>query len=117
MIEQLLSFVLVLTSGFYGALAPIYVKKGLQTLNLSSFRTYKNLLIGIFIFGSGLIPLILGLKYSDLSLLYPLTSLSYVWTAIYSAYFLKEDLTGYTWAGIAFTVSGVFLIGVSAFAL
>ncbi|MDO8510535.1 MAG: EamA family transporter [Nanoarchaeota archaeon] len=121
MIERILSIVLVLVSGFYGALAPIYLKKGLKELERSgklfSVKACQNVLIGVFIFGSGLLPLIIALKFSDLSLLYPLTGLSYAWTAIYSAYFLKEKVNKYTWAGIAFTVSGVFLIGVSAFGL
>lgn len=111
MIEQLLSILLVLLSGFYGALSPIFLKKGLQQLKKGK---YQNLLIGVFIFGTGLVPLIIALKYSDLSMLYPLTGLSYVWTALYSAYFLDEKINKFTWAGIAFTVSGVLLIGVSA---
>ncbi len=115
MIEQLLSILLVLISGFYGALAPVYLKKGLNQLDIYSIKTYKNMVIAIFIFGSGLLPLILALKYSDLSLLFPLTSLSYVWTAMYSAYFLKEKINKYAWAGIVFTMSGVLLMGVSAF--
>lgn len=110
-IEQLLAVILVLVGGFYGALSPIYVKKGLTDLRQ---RKFKNLLIGAFIFGTGLLPLILAMKYSDLSFLYPLTGLSYVWTAMYSAYFLGENINTYTWIGIAFTVSGVLLIGISA---
>lgn len=111
MIEPIFSVVLVLLGGFYGALSPIYVKKGLNDLQR---RKYSNLLAGAFIFGTGLIPLIIALKYSELSFLYPLTGLSYVWTALYSAHFLGEKINKYTWLGIAFTVSGVLLIGFSA---
>jgi len=115
MIKTVLSIILVLVSGFYGALAPIYLKKGLDQLEIFSIRTYKNIVIGGFIFGTGLLPLILALKYSDLSVLYPLTALSYVWTTWYSVYFLKEKVNVYTWMGITFTVGGVLLIGISAF--
>ncbi len=115
MIQTILSMALVLLSGFYGALAPIYLKKGLGEIEISSLRTYKNIIIAGFIFGTGLVPLILAMRYADLSLLYPLTALSYVWTALYSAYFLRESINKYTWMGIWFTVGGVILIGVSAF--
>lgn len=115
MIESVLTIILVLVSGFYGALAPIYLKKGLNQLDIFSIKTYKNIIIGVFIFGTGLLPLIIALRYADLSVLYPLTALSYVWTALYSAYFLKENINRYTWMGIAFTMGGVFLIGISAF--
>ena len=115
MIEELWPIILVLVSGFYGALAPIYLKKGLNQLEIFSIRSYKNVVIGIFIFGSGLLPLIFALQYSDLSVLYPLTSLSYVWTALYSAHFLGERVNKYTWTGIAFTVGGVFLMGMAVF--
>jgi len=89
------------------------MKKGLQRFRLSSLKTYKNIIISVFIYGTSLLPLILALRYADLSLLYPLTALSYVWTAMYSARFLGEEINAYTWAGIAFTVGGVFLIGIS----
>ena len=112
MIERLLSVMLVLLSGFYGALSPIYMKKGMQQLDRGK---YKDLFIGAFIFGTGLVPLIIALRYSDLSMLYPLTGLSYVWTALYAAYFLGERIDKNTWMGIAFTVSGVLVIGFSAF--
>ncbi|MEK6809221.1 MAG: EamA family transporter [Nanoarchaeota archaeon] len=110
-LEQIFPIVLVLIGGFYGALAPIYLKKGLNQWPKFRRKAFKNIVIGIFIFGSALLPLIIALKFSDLSLLYPLTGLSYVWTAMYSAHFLKEKINGYTWTGVAFTVSGVFLIG------
>src|SRR3989344_8206453 len=97
MIEQVLSVVLVLLSGFYAALSPIYLKKGMKQLAQGK---YKDLLIGVFIFGTGLIPLIIALKFSELSMLYPLTGLSYVWTAMYSAYFLGEKINKYTWLEI-----------------
>lgn len=115
MIEQLLPMVLVLIGGFYGALAPIFLKKGLNQWPDLRRKACKNIATGIFIFGSALLPLIIALKFSYLSLLYPLTGLSYVWTAIYSAYFLKEKINRYTWVGIAFTMGGVLLIGISAF--
>ena len=114
MIPLSLAIILVLISGLYGALGPIFMKKGLQRFQLFSLKTYKNVMIAIFIYGTGLLPLIIALRSADLSLLYPLTALSYVWTAIYSARFLGEEINAYTWAGIAFTIGGVFLIGLSA---
>lgn len=109
--DRLLPIVLVLAGGFYGALAPIFLKKGLSQWPALQRKAVVNIGTGIFIFGSALFPLIIALKFSDLSLLYPLTGLSYVWTAVYSAHFLNEKINRYTWAGIAFTMSGVFLIG------
>lgn len=111
MTDKFLPIFLVLIGGFYGALAPVFLKKGLTQWPGSREKSLKNILAGIFIFGSALLPLIVALKFSDLSLLYPLTGLSYVWTALYSGHFLKEKINRYTWIGIAFTVSGVFLIG------
>lgn len=114
MIPVWMAIMVVLISGLYGALAPIFMKKGLRQFKLFSPKTYKDVVIAVFIYGTALLPMILALRYADLSLLYPLTALSYVWTAMYSARFLGEEINAYTWAGIAFTVGGVFLIGISA---
>src|SRR5688500_14829186 len=51
------------------------------------------------------------LSQMDLSTAYPLTSLDYVLVTICSSVILKEKVHARRWAGVAFIVAGVILIG------
>jgi uncharacterized membrane protein len=54
------------------------------------------------------------LKGGDLSILYPLVSIGYVLTCLYSVRLLKEKMNVLKWAGIFLIMLGVAFIGVGA---
>ncbi|HLD00845.1 MAG TPA: EamA family transporter [Candidatus Nanoarchaeia archaeon] len=107
---ELWAVVLVLISGVYGGLAPIYLKRGVESFQIKKFRTYFNLLKGFFIYVTGALIFIFALKGGELSVLYPLVAFSYVWTCLYSKLMLKEQMNKYKWLGILLVVFGVMLI-------
>jgi drug/metabolite transporter (DMT)-like permease len=49
-----------------------------------------------------------------LSVLYPLVSLGYVFTLLWSKLFFNEPLTRYKFAGLALILAGVFLVGLGS---
>jgi uncharacterized membrane protein len=53
-----------------------------------------------------------ALQGGELSVLYPLVSLGYVWVCLLSIRFLGERMNSVKWTGVAFIVAGVALIGV-----
>jgi multidrug transporter EmrE-like cation transporter len=111
---EIWSIVLVIISGLIGGLGPIYLKKATGIINFKKFSTiYKNkfLIIGIFIYGISTIIFIPALKGGELSVLYPLIGLVYIWVSIYSIYMLKEKMNLLKWAGIITIIIGVSLIG------
>ncbi len=55
--------------------------------------------------------LILGLRDGQLSVLYPIISMSYVWVDLLSVYFFHDQINLWKAAGIAFVISGVGLLG------
>jgi len=55
--------------------------------------------------------LILALKDGQLSILYPIISLSYVWVNLLSMYFFHEHMNFYKAIGIALIIGGVGLLG------
>ncbi len=114
---QLFAIVLVVIAGLIGGFGPIYLKKGSSSIKLKDFSTiYKNkfLIIGVMIYGVGTVLFIPALKFGELSVLYPLVGLSYVWVCIYSIFLLKERMNLAKWIGILIIAMGVSLIGLGA---
>ena len=69
------------------------------------------LLAGLSLYGLGAILMVLALRHGELSLLYPMISLSYVWVAILSVILFHETLTALRIAGIVVIITGVGILG------
>lgn len=54
--------------------------------------------------------LILALKTEELSLLFPITSLTYIWVMLLSKAYLKEDVNKWKICGVALIVLGVTFV-------
>ncbi|MBI4918423.1 EamA family transporter [archaeon] len=107
---------LVIIAGVFGAFGPIFLKMGSANLNRNFSAQLKNykLLLGIFIYLFSAVLFIPALKGGDLSLLYPLVSLSYVWVSILSVIILKERMGFVKWSGIFLILIGVSFIGLGS---
>ena len=56
----------------------------------------------------------IGVRGGQLSVLYPLVSLGYIFTLVWSKLFFDEPITRYKVAGLGLILVGVFLVGVGA---
>jgi drug/metabolite transporter (DMT)-like permease len=65
---------------------------------------------GILCYGFALILWLGAMSNLNASFMYPMMSLAYVLTAIFAIVYLKESVTVIQWLGIAFVVTGCFLI-------
>jgi drug/metabolite transporter (DMT)-like permease len=54
---------------------------------------------------------VFGLKHGELSVLYPIVSLGYIWTLLWSRLFFGEKLTKSKIAGLALILIGVLFVG------
>jgi uncharacterized membrane protein len=54
------------------------------------------------------------LSWADLSYVLPVTSIGYVLSALAGKLFMREEITGWRWAGIALIVTGVLLVARTA---
>lgn len=107
----------VLVAGLIGAFGPIYLKKGSAKIKLSNLKTIffnKELILGISIYGLSTAMFIPALRGGELSVLYPLVGLVYVWVSIYSIFLLKEKMNWMKWFGIIIVIIGVAFIGIGA---
>ncbi len=117
MTTQIWAIGLVIFAGLIGGIGPIYMKKGSEIIDLKKISTiYKNkfLMISLLIYGISSVIFIIALKGGELSVLYPLVGLSYVWVCLYSKIMLNEKMNKLKWLGIAVIVLGVSFIGFGA---
>lgn len=107
---------LVLLGVVVGSFGPIFLKKSSSGFSLNPIKILKNynLIIGALFYAFGTMCFIPALKGGDLSVLYPLVSLSYVFVAFYSKLLLKERMNLYKWSGIFIILIGVSLIGIGS---
>jgi len=111
-VNKLLVLGLVLFATIIGAVGSLYLKFGSKKISFKIIEQLKNweLILGIFLFVISSAFYVPALKMANLSLVYPTTSLSYVWVTLLSKKFLKENINKYKWFGIALIILGVFLI-------
>lgn len=76
-----------------------------------SILTNYPLWIGLAVYGVSTLLMVLALRDGELSLLYPVISLTYIWVIFLSVLLLHEPLTVWKMAGVALICSGVGLLG------
>lgn len=69
------------------------------------------LLLGYSLHGCNAFLLILALRDGELSMLYPIIALTYVWVNLLSMYFFHEHLNLWKSVGIGLVIGGVALLG------
>ena len=113
---ELWAILLVLVATTLGSLGPIFLKKASADFKLHPKHLFrnKNLFIGLFFYGVGTILFIPALRGGELSVLYPLVALAYVWVPLLSIKFLQEKMNKLKWIGIALIIVGVSCIGLGA---
>tara|TARA_Y100000310_G_C20699391_1_gene828308 strand:+ start:504 stop:842 length:339 start_codon:yes stop_codon:yes gene_type:complete len=94
-----------------GAVGSLFFKFALeksQKFILVFFNKY--LYFGIFFFGLGFLSYLFLLKDNDVSFLFPITSLTYIWSALLAKKYLKEEINNYKVWGMFFIILGVVLL-------
>ncbi len=96
----------------FGGYGSLYLKKGSSkfTLKLKNWKDNLDILLGISLYGVSTIFYLFALQYGELSVVYPLTSMSYVFIAVLSVYYLGEKMTKNKWIGIILIIIGSFLV-------
>ena len=105
------SMVLVFVASVIGSLAAVLLKYGADRLNKPYIKAAGWLGGGIVLFCISSVFYIWGLKDGSLTVLYPMVSLGYVWTLIWSRLFFGEPFNRHKVVGLALVLLGVFCIG------
>jgi multidrug transporter EmrE-like cation transporter len=113
------SIVLVTVCTIIGAVAQLLIKTGAGSLvhvsgllpNLMAMATNLPLAVGYMMYGCSAVLMVVALKDAELSLLYPIIALTYVWVSILSVAVLHEKMNLFKVVGISIIVVGVAVIG------
>jgi multidrug transporter EmrE-like cation transporter len=108
------SIALVAFGTVLGAAAQVLIKSGaagLDSRSVWAIVTNLNIVAGYALYGLFTIVLSLALRDSELSVLYPIISLTFVWVTILSILIFHEPLTLPKTAGIGVICLGVALLG------
>jgi drug/metabolite transporter (DMT)-like permease len=111
---SLRSIGLVLLCTIIGAAAQIFLRYGAEHLTAAGLQgvlTNWTLLAGYVCLGANTALLVLALRDGQLSVLYPIIALTYVWVTILSPIFFGDLVNSYKIAGVFFIVLGVSFIG------
>lgn len=106
--------VLVMLSTVFTSLGQISLKKGANQLVFGVFELIRNypLILGCVLYAVGAVMLIVSLKYGELSVLYPVYALNFIWVSVLSPRFFPSDsMNVVKWLGVFFVIVGVSFIG------
>ena len=110
--------VIILCCTLLVAVAQLLIKTGANRLShpdlmgtLVGIFTIPPLFAGYCLYGIFAVLMVYALRHGELSVLYPLISLGYVWVAILSVLVFHETMNLMKLAGIAIIVSGVAVLG------
>jgi uncharacterized membrane protein len=107
------SIILVFTCTILGAAAQLLIKNGMDHLVLQPLAVLTNLSLvaGYTLYGLNTVMLVLALRDGELSQLYPIIAMTYVWVTLLSYTMLGEPPNWHKNVGIATIVVGVAIIG------
>ena len=107
------SFLLVFACTILGTVAQLLIKTGMNHFSphLLALVTNLPLIAGYTIYGINTLLMVLALKNGEMSMLYPIIALTYVWTTLASYTLLGEPSNVYKNLGIVTIVLGVAVMG------
>jgi multidrug transporter EmrE-like cation transporter len=104
---------LVLFASFFGSFGAVFLKLGAAHMR-RGFRYILNwqMCFGIALFLGSSIPFIVGVRHGELSVLYPMVALAYVWALFWSKLFFNEPITKAKLGALAMILAGIVCIGI-----
>jgi drug/metabolite transporter (DMT)-like permease len=111
----LVSMALVLLASVVGSFGAVFLKIGSHRmrqgiLHIISWPAFAG--VALYVLSS--VFYVMGVRRGELSVLYPMVALGYVWTLIWSRLFFAERITRGKLIAVGLILFGIFLIGVGA---
>jgi multidrug transporter EmrE-like cation transporter len=109
------SMLLVFFAGVIGSFGAVFLKLGAVRLNRNVLSFVNSrLMVGIGLYLLSSVVYAMGLKGGELSVLYPMVALGYIWTLLWAKLFFQEPLTRYKIMGLGLILLGVFFVGLGS---
>jgi multidrug transporter EmrE-like cation transporter len=102
--------------GFVGSFGAVLLKAGAGRLemNVRSIATNWRLAAGIGAYLLSSIFFVLGMRRGELSVLYPLVALGYLWTVVWSKLFFGEPLTKSKFVALGLIIAGMAMLALGS---
>jgi len=106
------SIILVLFGSFIGSFGAVFLKLGAEHMQGGLRRLLTNywLATGIVLYLTSSIFYMMGVSQGQLTVLYPMVSLGYIWAILWARIFFKERFTVPKIGGLLMIICGVALI-------
>jgi len=108
---KLIAVLIVFFATLINGLGQIFWKFGANQLSDLGAAT-PLIFMGFLFYGVGAVSFLWALKHLDLSYVYPLVALTYVWVSLMSPIFFDDAMSIIKWAGIGLIIIGVAFIGI-----
>lgn len=109
------SMLLVLFASFIGSFGAVFLKMGAAKLHGGFWKIFNvQLALGVTMFLGSSVFFVMGIKHGQLSVLYPMVSLGYVWTLLWSRLFFQEAFTRQKFVGLGLILLGVCFVGIGS---
>jgi drug/metabolite transporter (DMT)-like permease len=108
------SMLLVLFASVVGSFGAVFLKLGAVRLTgILSLLNWR-LLVGVGLYLGSSVFYGWGIKNGQISVLFPMVSLGYVWTMVWARLFFKEPFTRQKFMGLGTILLGVVLVGLGS---
>ena len=109
------SMLLVFAASVIGSFGAVFLKLGAARLD-GSILSFVNsrLALGVALFLGSSVFYALGIRGGQLSVLYPMVSLGYIWTLFWSRLFFNEAFTRAEIRGLGLILLGVCFVGIGS---
>jgi len=99
--------------GFVGSFGAVFLKSGATRVERNFRSTLGNwrLWFGIGMYVLSSVFFVFGMRRGELSVLYPLVALGYMWTVVWSRVFFGEPLTRAKFLAVVLILAGIALLG------
>ena len=106
------SIILVLFGSFIGSFGAVFLKLGAEHMQGSLRRLLNNywLAVGIVLYLLSSVFYMMGVSQGELTVLYPMVSIGYIWAILWARLFFKEPFTLPKIGGLLMIIFGVALI-------
>jgi len=108
------SMLLVLLASVVGSFGAVFLKLGAVRLTgLMSLLNWR-LALGVGLYLGSSVFYGLGIRHGQLSVLFPMVAVGYIWTLLWSRLFFHERFTGSKVIGLSLVLAGVVLVGLGS---
>jgi multidrug transporter EmrE-like cation transporter len=106
------SIVLVLASSFIGSFGAVFLKLGAEHMRhgIVGLLTNFRLALGVALYLLSSVFFVMAVAQGELTILYPMVSLGYIWTLLWAYLFFREPFNRSKIFGLALIIVGVACI-------